>query len=95
MAEPEGKPELNVVRLFGGSAAVLVGEPDPTVVEALETVLADAKEGRVGAVCIVALDSDGKWFRTWRRGHGQGSFMVGALFRAAHELAADLYQQDT
>ena len=69
----------NVVSMFP-EIEPIPGQPDDQIVIVLEGLLADAKEGNFAAFAFVALQSNGKTWRTWFHGPDANA-LVGACER--------------
>ena len=59
--------------------------PVPSIIEKLEELLAEARDGKVQAFAFAAIDENGFQQYTWR-GEAKVSYMIAAVSRLWHNL---------
>ena len=78
----------NVVGI-SGEPLVLPGEPDKNIVELLETLLADAKSGRLRALGVASVDQNG-WCLSSYALNGHRYTLAGAIASLQYKLQRDI-----
>ena len=78
---------------LGGASIPEANEPEPAVVQYLETLLAEARAGRIRAVATCEVTSSGSVCHGWALGPLTDVAMGGAMLRLQHALATHLYKR--
>lgn len=87
----ESKPEVspsNVTSLFTRESVTPEGQPVAEVLALLETVMSDARAGRVRAIALVVIGSVGD-FKLGFNGEGTVTSLVGAVEFLKHAIVSN------
>ena len=74
----------NVFKIHGAN---LEHEPDPDVVEKMEELLADAREGKIRGIAYVLVRTNGIVTNGWVHGEGKGHNLSTGILCLTHDFA--------
>jgi len=88
---PSEPTSPNIVSIFDGEPTAQ--GPVPDIIELLEEVLAEARDGRLRSILVVATRHDGGFDSSWYD-HGQGFRLAGHVAMAQRNLLNALAGED-